>query len=504
MTSFITKERSSSDQKREGQDDAGIDLEALKRPGQRHRQLPVDTHGHTISRAPLGRTALGRNLVHKFLSYPTPGSLKLRRTSWLDGVRGVAALAVYLFHTMGCWAGIVSAWHADETQTSPLQLPFIRTIFVSGGSAVSVFFVLSGYVLTYRCLRWIRAGSSDQVYPAVASSMFRRGFRLFLPPIFITFVEMLSTRFGFTPPLNFYFVAEESFVAQFADWLVETSYLINPIHNFKRAMQGFITHPKYDAVIWTIPVEFYGSIVCYILLLILARWAPSTSVRMGFIALFSCVAMALGSWNISLFSAGMLVADLNLGDEEREKEAAGEPYPASRRLLWTGVFLAAFYVAGFPTLVYPEGKTNPMPGFETIRALIPMNLLNMEDHARFPWSIGGVAMLVSISKVPRLKTIFETDFCQYLAKISFSLYLVHMFCLVLFGLTLQGFLLGLAHIEERSGLLYWCVCYVWFGMFTIPVFALAAQVEKWVDNPSVSFAKWLEGKCLNVYKNLYS
>jgi peptidoglycan/LPS O-acetylase OafA/YrhL len=416
----------------------------------------------------------------------------------------VAALAVYLFHTMGCWAGIVSAWHADETQTSPLQLPFIRTIFVSGGSAVSVFFVLSGYVLTYRCLRWIRAGSSDQVYPAVASSMFRRGFRLFLPPIFITFVEMLSTRFGFTPPLNFYFVAEESFVAQFADWLVETSYLINPIHNFKRAMQGFITHPKYDAVIWTIPVEFYGSIVCYILLLILARWAPSTSVRMGFIALFSCVAMALGSWNISLFSAGMLVADLNLGDEEREKEAAGEPYPASRRLLWTGVFLAAFYVAGFPTLVYPEGKTNPMPGFETIRALIPMNLLNMEDHARFPWSIGGVAMLVSISKVPRLKTIFETDFCQYLAKISFSLYLVHMFCLVLFGLTLQGFLLGLAHIEERSGLLYWCVCYVWFGMFTIPVFALAAQVEKWVDNPSVSFAKWLEGKCLNVYKNLYS
>lgn len=40
-------------------------------------------------------------LIQIFLDYPAPGSLSLRPTAWLDGVRGVAALGVYVFHTMG-------------------------------------------------------------------------------------------------------------------------------------------------------------------------------------------------------------------------------------------------------------------------------------------------------------------------------------------------------------------------------------------------------------------
>lgn len=43
----------------------------------------------------------GPLLIRIFLDYPAPGSLSLRPTAWLDGIRGVAALAVYVFHTMG-------------------------------------------------------------------------------------------------------------------------------------------------------------------------------------------------------------------------------------------------------------------------------------------------------------------------------------------------------------------------------------------------------------------
>jgi hypothetical protein len=46
------------------------------------------------------------------------------------------------------------------------------------------------------------------------------------------------------------------------------------------------------------------------------------------------------------------------------------------------------------------------------------------------------------------------------------------------------------------------VCWAWFVVFTVPVFALAAQVERWVDVPSVRFAKWLEERCSGVYKGL--
>ncbi|KUJ11633.1 uncharacterized protein LY89DRAFT_228558 [Mollisia scopiformis] len=437
-------------------------------------------------------------VLHKFLRYPAPGSLTIKSTSWLDGVRGVAALGVYMFHAMGCWARIVPAWHADADQNNILQLPILRTFFVSGGAAVSLFFVISGYVLTHRSLRWMRAGSAHRVPPAVASSMFRRGFRLYLPPVLLTFCEMLSTRCGFVPGYNFTFVPESSFFAQFVDWISETYHLISPIYNFKRAMQGFITHPKYDAVVWTIPLEFYGSFVCYILLLILV-WIPNDGARMGLVALLSISSMSMGSWNIFCFLSGMLIADFNLSQEENG--TVSSTMPRIRGIAWTAVFATAFYVAGFPTLMVGEAHLKPMPGFEILRSLTP-TALYMQDHSRFWWSISGVALLLSISQLPRLRSIFETYFCQYLGKISFSLYLVHLFSLVLFGLKFQEFLMRVAGLQPHANtLLYWAVCGVWYFVFTLLVFAVAGQVERWVDVPSVRFAKWLEAKCLSMCRD---
>jgi peptidoglycan/LPS O-acetylase OafA/YrhL len=433
------------------------------------------------------------SLMHKFLCYPTPSSLKLRSTSWLDGVRGIAALEVYLFHVFAIWLPLVHAWHADPDQVHILQMPFLRTFFVSGGTAVSLFFAISGYVLTHKAFGWMRSGSKHLVYPAVASSMFRRGFRLYLPPIILTFFEMISTRFGYVPPLNFTFTPEPTFFAQCLDWVSATNRFVNPFNTYGRALHGFLDHPKYDAVVWTIPLEFYGSLVCYTLLILLAR-VPGDGLRMGIVAIFACFCLSMGSWNLFCFSTGMLIADFNLGQGEN-------PAPSHPRI-WTAVFIIAFYVCGFPALSLLDAKTKPMPGFETLRSLTPMSL-NIEDNARFWWSLSSVLLLLSISQLPRLKKVFETSFCQYVGKISFSLYLVHEFCLVLYGLRWQEFLMHVAHVQPRANtFMYWLVCGVWLLSFTFSVFVIAAQVERWVDVPSVKFAKWLEGKCLKTYRRL--
>jgi peptidoglycan/LPS O-acetylase OafA/YrhL len=492
-SSSSTASRSSIDEKLSGFAAAGHDedLEALDR-----------SNIHLPPPPPLTTPQSPSSTLHKLLAYPPPNSLKLRPTSYLDGVRGVAAFGVYLFHAMGIWASLVPAYGASPADTSPLQLPLIRTIFVSGGAAVALFFALSGYVLTHKSLRWIRQGESEKVGPGVASSMFRRGFRLYLPPILLTFCEMVATRFGVVPPLSFSFVAEESFWAQFLDWVRETNRLINPLSNFGRAVQGYVTHLKYDAVIWTMPLEYYGSFFCYILLLMMARISGDRDrTRMGIVAVVAAVSMLLGSWNMFCFAAGMGIADFTLGQDLEADSLIPPAKPTSNHgALWTAIFAISFYVAGFPTLVYPEAKVNPMPGFETLRSLTPMSL-NMEDHSRFLWSLSGILLLLSISQLPRLKAVFETNFCQYLGRISFSLYLVHEFCLVLFGLSLQGFFMRMAGLHPKeSGLVYWLVCGVWFLAFTVPCFAVAAQVERWVDGPSVRFARWLEGRCLKIWK----
>ncbi|EKD16176.1 acyltransferase [Drepanopeziza brunnea f. sp. 'multigermtubi' MB_m1] len=437
--------------------------------------------------------------LQTFLRYPAPDSLKLKPTSWLDGVRGVAALEVYVFHTISCWRTIFPAFGAQSDQMSLIQLPVIRSFFVTGGTAVCVFFVLSGYVLTYKSLRWMRAGTPQHVYPSVASSMFRRGFRLYLPPILLTFVEMLVTRLGYSPPLNFDFVPEATFGAALLDWLKETCYLVNPYYNFVPAIQGFVIHPKYDPVIWTIPLEFYGSFTVYILLLLVAR-LPRHGARMALVALFAVAAMFLGSWNAFCFAAGMLLADYNLAQEADGSRPGLRP--PKHRTLWIAILVAALYLAGFPTLSYEEAHRWPMPGYETLRALIPVSL-NMMDHARWWWSFAGVGLLFCVSQLPALRSVFESNLCQYLGRIAFSLYLVHQLCVIVFGLWLQNALLWLFGVPTHSMTwLYWAISLLWYVPFTTVVFAFAALVERFVDQGSVRFARWLESKCLELYRTL--
>lgn len=227
--------------------------------------------------------------------------------------------------------------------------------------------------------------------------MFRRPFRLYLPPIALTFTEMLATRFGIGPPLNFTFVPEPTFASQFADWVKETFHFIDPVYNAPRALRGLLIHPKYEAVIWTIPLEFYGSLVCYFLLVLLARVPQLNSnykTRSILLVILATGSMYLGSWNNFCFMAGMLLADSNLEQEEKlnslklSQEASTE-MRTSKKWIWWFVFAAAFYIAGFPSLLDQKAKKRPMPGFEMLLALIPMEL-SMEDHARFWWSISGM------------------------------------------------------------------------------------------------------------------
>ncbi|TVY27829.1 hypothetical protein LHYA1_G003082, partial [Lachnellula hyalina] len=353
--------------------------------------LPTDGSSHLPS------SQLQRPLmIHKVLRYPPQGSLEIRPTSWLDGAARPYACS------LSCLA---------------MSLP--RSLFVC---------------------------------PAVASSLFRRGLRLYLPPFLLTFCEMLATRCGVSPPLNFMFIPEPTFLAQFVDWLEEINRFVNPVYNFPSAVQGSAIGMKYDPVVWTLPLEYYGSLLCYMLLFVFV-WIEKVWLRMGLLIFFSGSLLLMGSWNFFCFLAGMSIADFHLIQEENDQKPS-----IKHGVIWTILFAMAFYVAGLPSLWSPIARMQPMPGFETLHALTPMNL-SMEDPSRFWWSISGVLLLLAISQLPRLKKLFETNFCQYMGKIAFSLYLIHEFCLELFGHSLQNFMMRLTGLEPTAGTFgYWLLC----------------------------------------------
>lgn len=62
-----------------------------------------------------------------------------------------------------------------------------------------MFFAVSGYVLSYRCALAIRQENNKKLYSALTSMTFRRGIRLFLPCIAISFVVLIAVFLDWIP-----------------------------------------------------------------------------------------------------------------------------------------------------------------------------------------------------------------------------------------------------------------------------------------------------------------
>lgn len=119
--------------------------------------------------------------------YMQPGGLRRKKklipSSYLDALRGYAALIVVNYHR----------WQHEE-HTWLVQLPFFR-LLLAGRGMVDVFFVISGYVLSYRLLMLTR-NQDGRVLEALASSTFRRYFRLFGSAGAATFIAMITVWLG--------------------------------------------------------------------------------------------------------------------------------------------------------------------------------------------------------------------------------------------------------------------------------------------------------------------
>lgn len=235
----------------------------------------------------------------------------LSPTSWLDGLRGVAALTVYVFHWSMMWftSALSDAYGAPGSANTIFQLPFIRTLN-SGPASVAVFFVISGYVITIKTLSLIYKGgpqNNDRILSTLCGSVFRRPFRLFVPAVVMTFlVAAINSQFR---SFQLYLPRLPEGASQMAHWYSETLIMMN-IFNLHKHRYG-IHMPVYNPHLWTIPVELKNSILVFILLLAFSkvkRWVHLLGVfGVGWIVLFT-----QGDIDAAEFCAGLILAELTL------------------------------------------------------------------------------------------------------------------------------------------------------------------------------------------------
>lgn len=470
---------------------------------------------------------------------PQPNSNQASRkeihpTAWLDGLRGFAALFVFFAHLQNPFHNQFDEPYNPGTEHIWLiQLPILRLIF-SGSAMVSVFYVVSGFSLSYSPVRLMRAQSYDRLSPTLASSTFRRFLRLFMPTVVVTFITMIAVMLGLyrnsikidknlpgprdaLPPNGF-----DDIRSQLWNWW-ECTFRYSMLWSWDHA-----THP-YDPHLWTIRVEYRCSLVLYLTQLGLHRCRPS--IRMVVADSLMIFSLETGAWEMFLFLWGMVLAEIHHIRTEhisiKEKGSlslAEDVHAITGPLLPRSVAFLAPYVGYFILFLFALAilstpvlnNTNVIP-YSWWTNLIPLNRYPFETDAGSFWRDAGAALLVlSITLSPPgfLPRLFNNALARYLGNISFALYLIHgPYAVQLVGYNvippIQDFVRRLVGgenggwgLEGSEGVFSWCLGFLIGAAFVVVPIAIwiADLVWRGIDLQSVRFAKWLDRVCSDVSK----
>ncbi|KAH0254986.1 hypothetical protein KCU91_g17711, partial [Aureobasidium melanogenum] len=407
-------------------------------------------------------------------------------------MRGVAALLVYIYHLSYSIHDVDTAWTYDGKQGF-LRLPLIR-FFYNGHFMVAIFFVLSGYALSYKPVKQIRKQETQPLLEGLASSVFRRWMRLFLPCFVATLMIVALLRLGAydwtrgiaydQARLTFHRERHaeryETLGKQIWAWTTVFFAFANPFTARDMPM---------DPHLWTISIEYGASIVLYATQLGLCRLR--TRFRLMSLVCLVFMAHQADRWPNILFFSGFILAEL---DHRRRALAfsntSTHPFSSSPRsgLVWSVtysvIFICGLYLGGQPELAVDKA-----PGWMTLFSLIPKHI---RDKHRYWVNWGAILLIWSTSNSSLLQKIFTNRVSHYLGRISFSLYVLHGMMIHTLHYSLLDKLskaIGsetFLHRETAFG--------VSAAVVTVVLIWSADVFMRLVDIPSVRFAKWIEGK----------
>lgn len=392
-----------------------------------NESLPEDDD---ISEAPLKLSSPGRwtrvkersikTLTSLLPTYIQPGKhttkKELHPTAYLDALRGYAAFIVFMYHGFG----VPNIWF--------LHLPIIRVFFGGGPGMVAIFFVISGYVLSYRMLKMMRNKEPTRLLDSLASSTFRRFIRLYGSTGVATFISMLTVQLGWWTPSQL--VPSPTFFKELWHWCQDFVMSSDPFANVEGWVHEGVFRTMYLEQMWTIPIEYRGSIILFVFCA--ASCKLSVRSRMVFLWVVVLLCYYWRAIFVAEFLFGMFIAELSFN---RHPERLGRlpqveisEKPPQRR--WQSVVPKVGYsvllVLGLILLGQPDfGKPLlfAFPWQYLLHFIPPW----YGDAAYTFWlSFGAFFVVLAIDSYPALQTPFTWSFSQYLGELSFGIYAMHV------------------------------------------------------------------------------
>jgi len=430
---------------------------------------------------------------------------KAHPTAYLDGMRGLAAFAVFLCHLSYGTFDISHSWGAGELgqpneNSSLLQLPIVR-LFYSGPPMVAIFFVISGYALSYKPLKQMRSRDFEGLMTTLTSSVFRRPVRLFLPCFASTLIVVFLTRLGlykltedFANDMRMvpedHYMTEANALSQLGDWMQK---MLDFVNVFDWSLySGSI---DLDRHLWTIPVEFRCSMALFLTHILVARM--TSRLRVATLVFLLGWGTYWNRWEMVPFWAGVLVAELDLAKAVKEENVMSEKLglddvPIRYHSFFRTCFDSATLISGMFLASYPDADGHISPGYAWLTTMIPDRYT--QKHRFWP-TIGAVMIVWSIGNLNCIKKIFNSRILQYLGQISFPLYVCHGFVIHTFTYYLLDLLWDTTDAYSDRARFERGFAFAALGSIVLVVWTSDLFLRV-VDTRCVRLAKWLESQLL--------
>lgn len=378
----------------------------------------------------------------------------------LDSLRGIAALIVVFTHYVGaflpysCFADQGNYQQLFSFENFFFYPPF--GLLISGRFAVCLFFILSGYVLSYNYL------GEPRNLKKISIATLKRPIRLGGVVLFTILLGSLLWYKGL------YFNLLVSNISNSNPWFSElwkgTLNIESLFLNISNSL--FSKAEIYNASLWTIKEELYGSLLVYLTLFLFSHF------KYRFVVITLLIVFFIKSFYQGFF-LGMLVADI----------VKHRPLVFSNNIKKVINF---FCVTAFLYLSsYPHFTTHDFVVNNTIYSLLP----DASDFESGYPMIAALLLFCFICLNNKAKIILNSNILVFFGKISYGLYGVHL--LVLGSLSSWLFL----YLHDSAG--YFLSFLIVLSSGILVNIALGYLITLTVDKPAIKLADLISRKVIN-------
>ena len=374
------------------------------------------------------------------------------RLVYLNGIRGLAALLVFFHHFLLAFYSAYYTFHEPSSHLHNLEVQFgksVFSVFANGRFCVSIFFVLSGYVLSRKYFE----NGKVQTLVAAAQSRFAR---LYLPVAFTLVLACLLMKSN-----AFYNIQAGHFTH--SDWWLGMLWSVqDPVAKLGHCLLWgtmFEGDASLDTCLWTMSVELYGSLLVFAFLAL----THQTRNRLSMLLVVFVFFVLTNRPQYSTFILGISLNYMASVSRTHNKFITG---------LLAAILLTCGLVLGsFPSTF--EFK-------DTIWAHAPLALLDAWEWLKVS---GAFFVVTAFVLSGRLQRFISLRLFRLLGYISFSFYLLHPLIIGTFSSYL------FLQLHERWA--YNASVSVVFAATLAVCFLCSWLMTKYIDMPGTRLSKYL-------------